>query len=439
MRGLLLAFLLAAAALAETDLAPLLAGLESEQPLARYRAARALGALGARAREALPALLETLKDAEPWVRLEAGRALVRIGARERDVAALVRRLEHADPDLGPLLAEALAGMGEAAVPALRRALGSDDERTRRLALAAFHRAGRHAAAALPDLIDLMRDESPAVRKLAGEAMRRVAPWGAEYVPELVDRLRGQDEQIRWIAAQALGLLGPAAREAIPALKEMRREGSARLQEVAAAALRRIDIVPPRARHPALRRPALAKEQAPARFRARFETTRGAFVVEVHRAWAPHGADRFFNLVKIGYFDDTAFFRVRPGFVVQFGLHGDTRVSAVWNAADLPDDPVKGSNRKGSLCYAKSGPNSRTTQVFISLRNNAALDADGFAPFGRVVEGWPVVESLYGGYGDMPAFGGRGPDPRAILSLGNAYLKQEFPRLDYIERATLREK
>jgi len=439
MRRLALLLSLGAAVHADDSLEALVERLASKTALERYEAARALGARGAEARPALPALIEALIDEEPWVRHEAGRALVRVGARERDVAALVRRLASADHEVAQMLAEALAGVGTPAVPALREALRSDDARTRRRAVTALEFAGRHAAEALPDLIDLMQHKDAALRRQAGAAVRRIGPWGADYVPELVDRLRGADDQARWVAAQVLGLIGPAAKEAIPALKAMREEDSERMKDVASEALRRIEVVVRKGeKHAALRQPALAREQAPAVFFAKFETTKGEFVVEVTRKWAPHGADRFFNLVRIGYFDDTAFFRVKKGFVVQFGLSGDTRVNSVWKDAQIPDDEVKETNARGTLTYAMAGPKTRTTQVFVNLGDNLGLDGQGFAPFGRVVNGLKVLDSLYDGYGDMRPFG-EGPDQRGILSMGNAYLKREFPKLDYIERATLLEK
>jgi peptidyl-prolyl cis-trans isomerase A (cyclophilin A) len=168
---------------------------------------------------------------------------------------------------------------------------------------------------------------------------------------------------------------------------------------------------------------------------RFETTRGAFVVEVERAWAPRGADRFWNLARIGFFDGASFFRVIEQYA-QFGIPGRSRVSGAWSGSTIPDDPPKESNVKGTIAFAKTGePDSRTTQVFINRTDNTGLDAQGFAPFGRVVEGMEIVEGLYAGYGEMAPFG-KGPDPRAIEALGDRYLKREFPRLDAIERATV---
>jgi peptidyl-prolyl cis-trans isomerase A (cyclophilin A) len=186
---------------------------------------------------------------------------------------------------------------------------------------------------------------------------------------------------------------------------------------------------------ALLDPAQATSRAPAVFRARFETTKGPFVIEVHREWAPRGADRFYNLVRAGYFDDVAFFRVLPDFMVQFGINGDPRVNAAWQGARIPDDPVRQSNTRGMVTFATSGPDSRTTQVFINFKSNAFLDGQGFAPFGRVVEGLSVVDSLYSGYGEG-APSGHGPSQPRMQSEGNAYLRADFPKLDYVKTARL---
>jgi peptidyl-prolyl cis-trans isomerase A (cyclophilin A) len=188
-------------------------------------------------------------------------------------------------------------------------------------------------------------------------------------------------------------------------------------------------------NPALRQPSLANEEAPDSYRARFRTTKGDFIVEVTKALAPLGADRFYNLVKIGFYDDVAFFRVLDGFVVQFGISGDPEVNRLWRQARVSDDPVKRPNRAGTITFATSGPDSRTTQVFINLNDNTSLDRMGFAPFGTVIVGTEVVESLYGGYGEG-APRGRGPDQGQIQSQGNTYLKEKFPKLDYVISATI---
>jgi peptidyl-prolyl cis-trans isomerase A (cyclophilin A) len=182
-------------------------------------------------------------------------------------------------------------------------------------------------------------------------------------------------------------------------------------------------------------PASLNEKAPAVYKAKFDTSKGPFVIEVNRDWAPNGADRFYNLVKNGFYNDTRFFRVIPGFMVQFGINGDPNVAAAWRDANIKDDPVKQSNARGMITFATAGPNTRTTQVFINFDNNAGLDGQGFSPFGKVVSGMEVVDSLYGGYGEG-APGGKGPDQGLIQQHGNAYLQEAFPRLDYVKQATI---
>jgi peptidyl-prolyl cis-trans isomerase A (cyclophilin A) len=175
--------------------------------------------------------------------------------------------------------------------------------------------------------------------------------------------------------------------------------------------------------------------APDEFRVVFETSEGSFTIEVHREQSPLGADRFFNLVESGFFDGARFFRVVPNFVVQFGLHAVPEVSQAWRAASIKDDPVKASNTKGTITFATAGPNTRTTQLFINLRDNERLDGMGFSPFGSVVEGMDVVEKLYSGYGEG-APRGRGPNQRQIVMEGNPYLERDFPELDYIKGTTV---
>jgi peptidyl-prolyl cis-trans isomerase A (cyclophilin A) len=172
------------------------------------------------------------------------------------------------------------------------------------------------------------------------------------------------------------------------------------------------------------------QQAPDSFRVEFTTSRGAFVVQAVRAWAPHGVDRFYYLARHGYYDRTKFFRNLPEFMAQFGLHGDPDVNAVWMDRNIPDDSVRQSNLRGSLSFAMGGPNTRSTQLFINKRDNSRLDAMGFAPIGRVIEGMQAVDSLYEGYGEGPP-GGFGPDQGSIISQGNRYLESFFPRLDSI--------
>ncbi len=176
-------------------------------------------------------------------------------------------------------------------------------------------------------------------------------------------------------------------------------------------------------------------KAPETFKAKFETTKGSFTVEVTRALAPNGADRFFNLVQSGYFTDLAFFRVIPGFMCQFGIHGDPKVSAAWRSAKISDDPVKASNVRGAVTFATAGPNTRTTQLFINFGDNARLDGMGFSPFGKVSEGMDVVDKINGEYGEG-APQGRGPAQGRVQAEGNAYLKKDFPNLDYIKSASI---
>lgn len=184
-------------------------------------------------------------------------------------------------------------------------------------------------------------------------------------------------------------------------------------------------------------PVAFKAQAPETFKARFETSKGDFVIEVVRAWAPNGADRFYNLVKNGFFDEIRFFRVVPNFVVQWGIPGDPAVGAAWRpgvqGSNIPPDPVKESNKPGTVTFAMAGrPDTRSTQLFINLGDNAFLDQQGFAPIGRVIEGMDVVKTLNGEYADtLTSLQGE------MWSKGNAFLKQRAPNLDYIKKATVR--
>jgi peptidyl-prolyl cis-trans isomerase A (cyclophilin A) len=182
-------------------------------------------------------------------------------------------------------------------------------------------------------------------------------------------------------------------------------------------------------------PAKLTVKAPETFKAAFDTTKGKFTIEVTRSLAPNGADRFYNLVRSGYFTDIAFFRVIPGFMCQFGIHGDPNVSAKWREANIADDPVKGSNTRGAITFATAGPNTRTTQLFINFGNNTGLDGQGFSPFGKVIEGMDVVDKINSEYGEG-APNGNGPNQGRIQMEGNAFLKKDFPNLDYIKSATI---
>ncbi len=187
---------------------------------------------------------------------------------------------------------------------------------------------------------------------------------------------------------------------------------------------------------ALLTPSLLTRKAPDTYEVKFVTTKGAFVVTVTRAWAPNGADRFYNLVRHHYYDNASFFRAIQGFMVQFGLSAYPEVNRVWEDANIADDPVKQSNVAGYITYAQtSAPNSRSTQVFINLADNSRLDSERFAPFGQVTEGMDVVNQLYTGYGEG-APDGNGPTQDAVASKGRAYLDKNYPKLDSIKTATL---
>lgn len=175
--------------------------------------------------------------------------------------------------------------------------------------------------------------------------------------------------------------------------------------------------------------------APDVFEVRFETTEGDFTIRVDRALAPNGADRFYNLVRNGFYDDVTFFRVIEGFMAQFGLHGAPRVALAWAQQTIPDDPPARSNTRGTVSFAMRGPDTRTTQLFINFTDNTNLDGQGFAPIGEVVEGMDVVDGLHSGYGEMAPQGG-GPAPRYIMQRGTPWLRKEYANLDYIRRARI---
>jgi peptidyl-prolyl cis-trans isomerase A (cyclophilin A) len=182
-------------------------------------------------------------------------------------------------------------------------------------------------------------------------------------------------------------------------------------------------------------PAALTAKAPETYKVKFDTSKGVFVVEVHRDWAPLGADRFYNLVRNGFYNNVRFFRVLSGFMAQFGMNGTPAVQKVWGAPaqNLKDDPVKQSNKRGYITFANAGPNSRSTQVFVNMVDNTFLDPDAmhFAPFGQVVEGMDIVDMLYTGYGRQNV-----PDQGRITNEGNAYLTKEYPKLDFVKTATI---
>lgn len=187
--------------------------------------------------------------------------------------------------------------------------------------------------------------------------------------------------------------------------------------------------------PSLENPATLTETAPSVYWTKFDTTKGTFVVKVTRAWAPRGADRFYNLVKYGFYNGDSFFRMLPKFIVQFGISPNPKISAAWHSADIPDDPVTQSNVTGTITFATAGPGTRTTQVFINLADNKSLDGQGFAPFGQVTQGMNVVRSFYSGYGEGAPMG-NGPNQQLIQTQGQAYLARDFPKLDRIKTATV---
>jgi peptidyl-prolyl cis-trans isomerase A (cyclophilin A) len=195
-----------------------------------------------------------------------------------------------------------------------------------------------------------------------------------------------------------------------------------------------DAKPAGENHPALFDPSKATEKAPEKYAVKLTTTKGDMIIDVTRAWSPNGADRFYNLVKIGFFEDIAMFRVIAGFMAQMGISGDPKVAKAWREAAIKDDPVKESNKPGYVTFATSGPNTRTTQFFINFGNNGRLDGMGFSPFGKLRD-MTTLNKIYSGYGEG-APRGRGPSQGRLQAEGNAYLKREFPELDYIKNATI---
>ena len=181
---------------------------------------------------------------------------------------------------------------------------------------------------------------------------------------------------------------------------------------------------------------LWNRQAPEVFKVRFETGKGPFIIEVHRMWAPRGADRFYNLVSQGFFDDSRFFRVRAGYIVQFGIPGDPVIASLWRNQTILDDPVRQSNLRSFVAFAMTGPDTRTTQIYINLVDNTRLDAEGFSPIGKVVAGMESVDQLYAGYGEDAGGGMRGGKQGRIFEAGNEYLDKNFPKLDKLIRARI---
>ncbi len=181
--------------------------------------------------------------------------------------------------------------------------------------------------------------------------------------------------------------------------------------------------------PDLLKPNTMKARAPEVYKVKFTTTKGDVIIQVNRAWAPIGSDRFYNLVRNGFYKDAAFFRIVPRFVAQFGIAARPDVSAVWDRAYIVDDRVTQSNKRGTLTFATAGPNTRTTQIFINFSDNASLDTQGFAPFGTVIEGMDIVDKFFAGYGESP-------DQGRITAFGKTYLDKSFPNLDRIVSAVV---
>ncbi len=251
---------------------------------------------------------------------------------------------------------------------------------------------------------------------------------ARSVRELLRKLRSDQVEERNAAQKKLQEIGlPAMTELLKAAQDSDADYSSR----AGALLKAIAADTDPLHNPAA---AAMTKSAPGEFKVRFTTSQGAFTIKVTRAWAPNGADRFYNLARHGFYTDCRFFRIIAGFACQFGIHGDPKTSAVWKNAVIPDDPTKESNKVGRVTFAIGGPNTRTTQLFINLKDNPALDPKGFAPIGEVVDGMDVVQRLYADYGEG-APSGKGPDQTRIQTGGNAYLA-DFPKLDFIRKTEI---
>ena len=212
-------------------------------------------------------------------------------------------------------------------------------------------------------------------------------------------------------------------------------GDAKAEAKQAPAKKKPEFEVPEIKNPKLLDPFDATEKAPDLYKVKLETTKGDVILEIHRDWAPRGADRFYNLVKLGFYDQVAFFRVVDKFMVQFGLHGNPKVASAWKTAPIKDDERTQENKRGTISFANRGPNTRTTQVFINFSDHASLDQMDFAPFGKVIEGMEVVDSFHKEYGDSPP-NGSGPRQGEIERQGNPYLQRNFPKLDYLKTASI---
>lgn len=287
-------------------------------------------------------------------------------------------------------------------------------------------AGSLSAETVRRLLDRLAASEPAERVHAARLLGYVGPRSPDVARALAAALR--HEEVVPGAAWALARCGHAARPVIPELKQAIQRWGAKHADALQGAVRELE----ESLHQGLLDPSRARETAPDRFRVRLETTRGEIEIEVTRDWSPQGADRFYSLVRIGFYDGTAFYRVLKGFVAQFGKHPDPRVSRAWYRATIRGEPPKRPNDFGYVTFAKTNdPHSRATEVFINLEDNDHLNQPqkGFAPIGRVVEGMKVAEKLYGGYGDRP-------QANRIHFDGDKYLRANFPELDYIKRAVI---
>ncbi len=262
---------------------------------------------------------------------------------------------------------------------------------------------------------------------------RSALLGAVVCGLLLTLLSGCAEQPKPAEAPPTETAQPSEppKEAPPAEPEKKEPEAAKVPEAPKPEMEKPKPVAKAPAKKSLMNPSALKEQAPAIYKVKFATSKGDILIEVDRSWAPLGADRFYNLVKNGFYDGCKFFRIVNNFIVQVGMHPDPKVSRVWQDANFKDDPVTKTNRRGALTFATAGPNTRTTQIFINTKTtgNAFLDTQGFAPCGRVIEGMEFVDSLYAGYGEAP-------DQTMIRAKGNAYLDEKFPKLDSIETATI---
>jgi len=259
----------------------------------------------------------------------------------------------------------------------------------------------------------------------------VMPPVQDEAAGLIRQLRSDDATERDASAKKLRKLAKAA---MPELKKAAQDPDVDLSSRAKQILELIEIDANPLMHPDAE---TVNAKAPAAFKVVFSTSKGDFTIKVTREWAPLGADRFYNLVKVGFYDDCRFFRVIAKFMAQFGIHRDPAVSAVWKPAKIEDDPPNQSNTRGRISFATSGKNTRTTQLFINYGDNGRLDAMGFTPFGEVIEGMDVVDKLNSEYGEGGPRG-KGPSQARIVAEGNKYLQAEFERLDYIKTARIKE-